>query len=154
MRIFWIAAYTIAICGISANAWRESKKCDGHDGDKVDRRDLLVELNDETVPAVVKRDNKHPSSSGHATERNLRGRELGANPTIETIQLKMHWEEEYCWQLEDFDRRYVEFDLLHSIMAFYHIYSAIHPSMLRKMVYVLLWWQLWRKRRTLASRMQ
>ena len=107
MRVFWIVACTIVVCDICVNAWTESEKCDGHDGDSVNRRDLLQRKEDVPVvplPPVVQSGNKQ-TNSYYDAERNLRGRKLGANPTIETMQLKMHWEEDYCWQLEATERK-------------------------------------------------
>ena len=101
MRVFWIVACTIVVCSICVNAWTESKKCDGHDGDEVNRRDLLQMNDEDVVPLPGNKQTNH----NYAAERNLRGRKLGANPTIETMQLKMHWEDDYCWQLEAIERK-------------------------------------------------
>ena len=86
------------------NAWSESVACDGHDGDSVNRRRLARKA------AVERKTGTGVTQQVSEKEnKNLRGynhRKLGSDPTIETFQLKMHWEEGYCWQLEDFDRRW------------------------------------------------
>lgn len=103
MNLLSIVICAIAVLGVSA--WTEDPSCDGHDGDTVDRRARALQQ-DVAVPLATNK-RKNLGSSYNVT-KNLRGisqRNLGANPTIETTQLKLHWEEGYCWQLEAIERK-------------------------------------------------
>lgn len=104
MKVLSLIVCTFVVFGTAVNAWTESEKCDGHDGDSVNRRRIAMKAEVER-----KTETSHTQQASSNENKNLRGynhRKLGADPTIETFQLKMHWEEDYCWQLEDFDRRW------------------------------------------------
>lgn len=103
MKILSISFCTFVAFGAAVHAWDESKKCDGHDGDSVDRRRR------ELMPSKKAAVSSSSTTQDKKDDKNLRGydpRKLGVDPAIETFQLKMHWEEDYCWQLEDFDRKW------------------------------------------------
>lgn len=116
MKIASLLLCTIAVLGTAVNAWTEDEACDGHDGESVgDNRRILANLdaeNDElaTVLSMVNKNRKKQSTTfADENSRNLRGssqRTLQTDETIESFQLKLHWEEDYCWQLEAIERRY------------------------------------------------
>jgi hypothetical protein len=101
MKIFALVVCTAVAFGTAVSAWTESEKCDGHDGGTVNRRRQAMTANERKT---VTSDNKQVIQKENKNLRGYDHRKLGSDPTIETFQLKMHWEEDYCWQLEDFDR--------------------------------------------------